>query len=319
MTSIASAYGQSRRVLRIVSRVHPVLVDTDIAARTVALLVRNDRIAGAGLRESLLLQIRQLTQDQSTDDENQRILEALVREFEIGYRLQTVDRVPEAVVPDMELPDFDERLASLRQRYPWPQTIPGGIDANENDHFLTPPTAEVLRRMIDELRPKLIVEVGSWLGGSTRLLLSHSAAFVVAIDTWLGSEEHQPGREWMERHRSRQNVLNRLFETFLVNCWPYRSRLIPLRTCSIDGLHQVARHGLQPNLILLDGAHDFLSVATELRLCGRLFPNANIVVDDFVQGAAWLAGLVRAVEDFAVQQPYELEEHRNQTAILRPS
>src|SRR5690606_40474206 len=55
----------------------------------------------------------------------------------------------------------------------------------------------------------LVVELGSWLGKSTRFLLRQAPhATVVAIDHWKGSAEHQ------RRHRHR---LISLYETFLVD------------------------------------------------------------------------------------------------------
>ena len=39
-------------------------------------------------------------------------------------------------------------------------------------------------------KPKTIVEIGSWLGKSSRYLVNNSDAVIYCLDTWKGSKEH---------------------------------------------------------------------------------------------------------------------------------
>src|SRR5579872_1226425 len=43
-------------------------------------------------------------------------------------------------------------------------------------------------------RRKNIVEVGSWMGRSTRALADSTRGTVIAVDTWKGSDEDEPRR-----------------------------------------------------------------------------------------------------------------------------
>jgi cephalosporin hydroxylase len=58
--------------------------------------------------------------------------------------------------------------------------------------------ASIFGRIIEELKPKLIVEVGTWKGASAihmaKECLKYTDDFeIVCIDTWLGSVEHWSG------------------------------------------------------------------------------------------------------------------------------
>lgn len=141
----------------------------------------------------------------------------------------------------------------------------------------------MLRRMLN-VKTECVIEIGSWLGKSTRFILEHAPrATVYAIDTWEGSPEHHDKPQWREK-------LATLYDSFLSNCWQYRARLVPLRVKSQFGLDVLASHGVAPDVVFIDGAHDFDSVLGDVALAYSLFPNARICGDDFEHG-----GVGRAV------------------------
>jgi predicted O-methyltransferase YrrM len=122
---------------------------------------------------------------------------------------------------------------------------------------------------------RLIVELGSWTGRSTRLLAELApGATIVAIDHWKGSPEHSDDPELRE-------ALPRLYETFLAECWANRERIIPVRMGSVPGLRAVAQAGLAPDAIYIDADHSYGSVVADLTAALDLFPNAVIVGDDW--------------------------------------
>lgn len=168
-------------------------------------------------------------------------------------------------------------LADLRVRYPWPERPPDvAPDAGPEwfvDDQVTGHTAVLQRLLGPETR--VLLELGSFAGRSTRCLLRICPqAQVVAIDTWLGSREH-----WADP--ALHPLLSRLYETFLVNLWEYRDRLIPLRTTTQCGIEQVHAAGINVDAIYLDADHSSPAVIDDLTALLRCFPNAQIIGDDW--------------------------------------
>ena len=109
-----------------------------------------------------------------------------------------------------------EMLQDLAKKYPWPEVKPDLAPLDQgwfSGHNLF---EEGLSKDM-----QVIVELGSWLGKSTRFFLNQfPRSFLIAVDHWKGSQEHQIRF---------QKLLPNLYENFLVNCWDYKDRLIPLR------------------------------------------------------------------------------------------
>lgn len=161
-------------------------------------------------------------------------------------------------------------MESLKQKYAWPQQKPNVPLDNQTMFGNEIPFAKVLNKNM-----KLIVELGSWLGASTRFILdTASNATVIAVDHWLGSAEHAQIPIYQSR-------LDHLYETFLVNCWKYKDRLIPLRNNTIDGLREIYNAGLNPDLVYVDASHDYESVLQDLETIYRYFPSTMITGDDW--------------------------------------
>jgi len=136
---------------------------------------------------------------------------------------------------------------------------------------------------------RIIVEVGCWLGMSTRFMLDCAPkAKLIAIDHWLGAEGHQ--EEFKE-------YLPNLYEKFLRACWDYRSRISVLRDASVVGLVRAEKMlGTQPDLVYIDAGHDYASIFCDTLYAVTLFPKSRIVGDDFSHGCG-LDKAIRKVGD----------------------
>ncbi len=141
-------------------------------------------------------------------------------------------------------------------------------------NWLVAGTQELLARSASQ-NTRLVVEVGSWLGCSTRFLAGRAPnAHIVAIDHWLGSPEHRQDSElapWLPQ----------LYETFLAECRDYRHQIIPVRANSLEGMRRVAETGLEPDLVYIDADHSFDVVYADVTAALDLFPQATIVGDDW--------------------------------------
>lgn len=94
-----------------------------------------------------------------------------------------------------------------------------------------------------------IVEVGCWKGRSTTVLADNTPGYVIAVDTWLGSEEHNP-------------PVAELYKDFCENVQEHlnRGKVIPMRLPST----QAARVLYKFDMIFIDAAHDYDSIRADI-------------------------------------------------------
>lgn len=109
-----------------------------------------------------------------------------------------------------------------------------------------------------EVKPaRVVIEVGSWLGKSTRFIASciPEDGRVYAIDTWLGS----PG----ESVHMKDPRLPHLYQLFLSNVRHagLTQKIIPIRMESLEAAKGLA---VQADLIYLDASHDIESVYQDI-------------------------------------------------------
>jgi hypothetical protein len=180
----------------------------------------------------------------------------------------------------------------------------------------------VFERLIAEVRPTVIVEVGTWLGASAiRMadLLEQGGvdAAIVCVDTWLGSPIH-----WQEDdYRRTLDLVHgypRLYYAFLANVIAsgHSDTIVPLPQTSENAARMLARLNLQPQLVYIDGDHEATAVFADLTNYWPLVaPGGVMFGDDFI--ADW-PGVVRAVQLFAEKVGLRPEVSANKW-ILRKS
>jgi hypothetical protein len=194
-----------------------------------------------------------------------------------------------------ELPTFTAPANGLREAYPWPDERPAVASQINNPGWLGEGTERVIAHELSD-QTRLVVELGAWLGMSTRYIADLAPnATVISVDHWEGSPEHRGQAEY-------ESILPSLYQSFLSMCWDYRDRVIPLRMSTLEGLKTIAEHGLEPDLIYIDAEHSFEAVSAELELSHKLFPTARLVGDDY----DW-QGVQRAVDEFAVRENFVVE------------
>lgn len=138
---------------------------------------------------------------------------------------------------------------------------------------------EIVTDLIDK-GAHLIVEVGSFMGGSTKRWLDHHPGItVIAIDPW-------EGHWWVDyavaRNRTilAQRFAESPYNAFLSAMWEYRCRIVPVKGASPAKLYEIHELGIRPDIIYFDSdkkGYDFPVAA-------KLFPNATICGDDWSWG-----------------------------------
>lgn len=100
-----------------------------------------------------------------------------------------------------------------------------------------------------------IVEVGCWKGRSTTVLAENSPsdAIIFAVDTWLGSAEHDP-------------PVAGLYEDFLANMRPHirSGKVLPFRMPSVEAAQEFTTFNQPFDFVFIDAAHDYDSIRADI-------------------------------------------------------
>ena len=180
----------------------------------------------------------------------------------------------------------------------------------------------IFRELIAAIRPKVIIEVGTWKGASAIHMARVAEELgldtrIICVDTWLGSPEHflaqQPG--WRESLLLR-NGFPHLYFTFLANV--VRSglseRIIPLPSTSENAAVILRARRIAAELVYIDAAHEEEPAYRDFRLYWDLLsPDGVLLGDDYI---AW-EGVTRAANRFAVDVQCPIMGKWSKFAIAR--
>jgi predicted O-methyltransferase YrrM len=179
----------------------------------------------------------------------------------------------------------------MEQIFKWPEKKPN-VQPDEHGWFVN---SKTLLKFISP-QTKLVVELGSWLGLSTRFIL-HQAfkADVIAIDHWSDNiKDYGNGGATNASSDPGIEKIGTLWETFLVNCWEYKDRLHPVRAYTKEGLESLRKYNLDVDVVYIDASHSYDDVMSDITLSRELWPKAQIIGDDY----AW-ESVKQAVHDYA--------------------
>ena len=165
-------------------------------------------------------------------------------------------------------------------------------------------THNFLVQSFEELKPKLIVEIGVWKGASTIAMASRLRDLglegtVLAVDTWLGAWDHWINDEWFEHLGWDHGYpsINRKFMANVVSAG-LQDKVVPLPLDSLNSAQVLNHLQISVDMLHLDGAHDFESVAADLRVWWPLLrPGGLLIGDDYYEHTHW-PGVKQAFDEF---------------------
>jgi predicted O-methyltransferase YrrM len=120
---------------------------------------------------------------------------------------------------------------------------------------------------IKEVKPKFIIEVGSWKGASAVHMAGLAPeAHILCIDTWLGSPEMVSLNNNLYDHFRRLHGWPQLYFTFISNVIRHvgRERICPLPMPSTVAAPLLKKMNIQADMIYIDGSHEYLDVARDV-------------------------------------------------------
>ncbi len=237
------------------------------------------------------------------------MLRQLGRPVRAALRTVGLDLVRyEVMLPgDADQPRFapPAALARLRERFPFPAAAAG-------DPFLPPEPPngrDLIEDLIRERQLTVLLEIGSFLGGSAlRWLRAAPDLVVVAVDPWQDgwAGDYLSALGYPDQ-RERLNAPDGLFDLFLRNVQPFSERVIPVRASSPEVLDELAALGLRPDLVFVDAT----KLTCDLATASELWPDAVLSGDDWsFDGGGSARPMREIVQRFA---------ERRQRAVVRKS
>ncbi|WP_159997517.1 class I SAM-dependent methyltransferase [Roseomonas sp. 18066] len=172
-------------------------------------------------------------------------------------------------------------------------------------------THPTLARLVQEVKPKTIIDVGVWKGASVAFFCKAMAKHalpgaVIAVDTFLGSPEH-----WNRERKDNIFASLRLRHGMPGLYWQFISnmahlglqdRVVPLAQTSENAAVILQRLRVKAELIHIDAAHEYEPVLRDARrFWALLAPGGVLVGDDY----PW-PGVAKAAQEFAAEIGQEL-------------
>jgi hypothetical protein len=183
---------------------------------------------------------------------------------------------------------------------------------------------EPIEKIIKEKNVRVVIELGSWLGKSTRHIASllPENGVVWAVDHWQGSIEHHV--ENYDYYPEMKTILPVLYEQFLSNVIhaELTHKIIPWKMTTDEAIQRFRQEQIHPDLIYVDASHDEESVYKDLcNYYPLIKEHGTICGDDWGWGEEQGFPVRRAVERFAKEQHLAIELYANNWVwvLVRPS
>lgn len=141
-------------------------------------------------------------------------------------------------------------------------------------------------KYIEYIKPKLIIEVGTFFGGSARHMAVLAKDFnkdveIVCIDTFLGSVEHWHNHQYF-LIGSFKNGRPPIYEQFITNviATGLQNTITPFPIDSVNGALTLQRYGILADMIYIDGGHEYESVSQDIKLYKPLLRKGGVMLLD---------------------------------------
>lgn len=179
----------------------------------------------------------------------------------------------------------------------------------------------LLKELITSIKPKIIIEVGTWKGRSAifmaKLLKEHHIdCEIICVDTWLGSLENLNARTGIEKHQfwwndlKHKNGYPQLYYQFLKNVISNECQhlITPIANTSAITSRWLYDKKIKADLIYIDASHDYQDVLDDLTNYFPLLSDKG-----FICGDDWgWESVKKALLEFADKQSLVIEHYDDQ-------
>lgn len=143
----------------------------------------------------------------------------------------------------------------------------------------------IFNEMITYAKPNLIVEVGTWLGGSAKTMASCCLAQnikdfeIVCVDTFLGSVEHWDRTSYSMSFKNGRPINYDQFLSNMISC-NLQEYVTPFPVDSQNGFLVLEKFNVHPDIVYIDAGHDYHSVRNDLVNFGKLLRSGGVLIGD---------------------------------------
>lgn len=164
----------------------------------------------------------------------------------------------------------------------------------------------IFQETIHRLRPRTIIEVGTWKGASARHMAAHCKSLgldsvIICVDTWLAEEILWTSPEWFPSLKC-VNGRPTVYNTFLANTLDsgLQDYIVPLSMPSLAAARYLKIRGVSADMIYIDGSHIENEVYDDLDAYFGLLREGGVLIgDDYVNNHPCnFEGLIRDVHRF---------------------
>ncbi|WOO39842.1 class I SAM-dependent methyltransferase [Rubellicoccus peritrichatus] len=191
--------------------------------------------------------------------------------------------------------------------------------------------SSVFDKLIADIQPELVIEVGTWLGASAlrmadKLKAQSSDARVLCVDTWLGAAEFWDCQSDPERYEALdiKHGFPSVFYQFIANILHAGAQdtVVPFPQTSANAAVWLKKRNITSKLIYIDGSHEEADVYADLTAYWPLLEVGGVIFGDDYD--AFWPGVIISVNRFAVENGLEAEvgdgfwQLRKETAVTKP-
>lgn len=184
----------------------------------------------------------------------------------------------------------------------------------------------IFSELITEIRPSVIIEVGSYLGLSAVTMAKsiqdlQLESHLFCVDTWLGSPEHWKGPMLKEFHYFTSGT-SILYDQFIVNMIINKvdDIVIPIPNTSKNAYYILNDKGIKADLVYVDGSHHEDDVCDDIMLYSNMLTEKGVIFGDDWSWNSVKRGLVKAVAKLEMKievKHVEIEVKHDKFWVLR--
>jgi hypothetical protein len=182
-----------------------------------------------------------------------------------------------------------------------PNQYDGILASGDRNVFGWNSYSSIFNKLISQVRPSVIIEVGSWLGASAIHMAKCCRSLsldtkIYCVDTWLGAEEFWNSySSTNERNLKLKNGYPQVYFDFLANVVEHevQDMIIPVPNTSHIGSMILQKRGVLSELIYIDGSHDYVDVLGDIKDYYKLLLPGGVMFGDDI---GW-DGVRSAVKD----------------------